>query len=327
MASIRTSAARTAARNVLALAAAGLLLSAQPGAAQAPRSTAPGSGTAAAERGANPAGRYFTVDGLRMYYEVHGAGRPLVLIHGALSTIDVDFGGVIPGFARGRRVIAVEQQAHGRTADNGKPLSYERMADETAAVLRHLGVDSADVFGYSMGAGVALQMAVRHPSRVRKLVLAAPATSRDGFHPGILDGIAALKPEHLAGSPFERAYAAVAPNPGAWPTLIEKVKRFDGEFQGWPAATVRSVTAPTLIVVGDADVVRPEHAVELFRLRGGGVAGDVVGLPDARLAVLPGTTHVSLVHRADWLMSMISEFLDAPAAKTATPQPASPTSR
>lgn len=327
MASIRTSAAWSAARSAVALAATGVILTAHPGAAQAGRSAAPGGGTATAGSAADPAGRYFTVDGLRMYYEVHGAGRPLVLLHGALSTIDVDFGRVLPGFARGRRVIAVEQQAHGRTADADRPLSYERMADETAALLRHLGVDSADVFGYSMGAGVALQLAARHPQQVRKLVLAAPATSRDGFHPGILDGIAALEAEHLAGSPFERAYATVAPDPRAWPTLIAKVKRLDGEFQGWPAEAVRSVRAPTLIVMGDADVVRPEHAVELFRLRGGGVAGDVVGLPDARLAVLPGTTHISLVHRADWLLSMISEFLDAPAAKSATRQTSPPTPR
>lgn len=254
---------------------------------------------------------YAQVNGLDMYFEVHGTGRPLVLLHGNLSTIEIDFGRVIPALAGNRQVIAVEQQAHGHTADIDRPLSIANWAADTAALLRHLDVRDADVFGYSSGSGVALRLAVEHPELVRKLVLASPAISRDGLHPGVLDGIDDLQPEHLAGSPFEQAYARVAPRPDDWPVLIEKIKDMDREFQGWPAETVRDLGKPALLVFGDSDIVRPEHAVELFRLFGGGVAGDVAGLPGSRLAILPGTTHVTLVHRAEWLVSMIEEFLDA----------------
>jgi pimeloyl-ACP methyl ester carboxylesterase len=256
---------------------------------------------------------YATVNGLEMYYEVHGSGRPLVLLHGNLSTIEVDFGRVLPALAETRRVIAVEQQAHGHTADIDRPLSIRQWADDTAALLRQLGVEQADFFGFSSGAAVALDLAIRHPERVGKLVLASVTSTLDGLHPGLLDGIQSLQPEDLAGSPFQEAYAQVAPRPDDWPTLIAKVKELDRDLPDWPPETIRSLAAPVLLVIGDSDIVRPEHAVELFRLLGGGVAGDLAGLPRSQLAVLPGTTHITLMHRADWLASMVAEFLDAPA--------------
>jgi pimeloyl-ACP methyl ester carboxylesterase len=256
---------------------------------------------------------YGSVNGLTMYYEIHGSGRPLVLLHGALSAIRTSFGKFLPGLATTRRVIAVEQQAHGRTADVvDRPLTFAQMAKDTAALLRQLKIEKADLFGWSNGAGVATQLAIEHPDLVRKLVLASPAYSRDGFHPGVLEGIESLQPENLAGSPFQEEYARIAPNPQDWPTLIAKTKQQDREFEGWTPEAIQSIKAPTLVIVGDSDVVRPEHAVEMFRLLGGGVAGDLAGLPRARLAVLPGTTHVTLVDRADWLISMVGEFLDAP---------------
>jgi pimeloyl-ACP methyl ester carboxylesterase len=255
---------------------------------------------------------YAAVNGLNMYYEIHGTGRPLVLLHGGLSTIDVDFGRVLPGFAKSRQVIAIEQQAHGHTADVDRPLTYEQMADDTAALLRHLGIENADFFGYSVGAAIAMVLAMRRPELVGKLVLATPVFNREGLHPGLLEGMEQLTPEMMAGSPFQEAYARLAPRPQDWPTLIEKIKQLDREWVGWPAEAIQAIQSPTLIVVGDSDIVRPEHAVEMFRLLGGGVAGDVAGLPKSRLAVLPGTTHITLVHRADWLLSMITEFLDAP---------------
>src|SRR5436190_14366490 len=144
-------------------------------------------------------GQYASVNGLTMYYEVHGAGRPLVLLHGALSAIDTSFGMLLPSLAKARQVIAIEQQAHGRTADIDRPLTIERMADDTTALLLHLGIAEADIFGYSMGAGIALQIAIRHPDLVHKLVLAAATYNSDGFHPGMLAGLETLKPEDLAG--------------------------------------------------------------------------------------------------------------------------------
>ena len=254
---------------------------------------------------------YASVNGLEIYYEIHGTGRPLVLLHGALMTIE-GFGKLLPSLAQTRQVIAVEQQAHGRTADIDRPFSYERMADDTAALLRQLKVEQADVFGYSMGGAIALQVAIRHPELVRKLVLAAPAYSKAGFYPEVLANIRNLKPEDFAGSPWQEGYARVAPNPEDWPTLIAKVRQLVGEFEGWPPEDIQAIAAPALVIVADSDVVRPEHAVEIFRLLGGGVPGDLAGLPRSRLAVLPGTTHVSLVDRADWLTPMVTEFLNAP---------------
>jgi pimeloyl-ACP methyl ester carboxylesterase len=257
---------------------------------------------------------YAAVNGLRMYYETHGTrgtGQPLVLLHGALSAIGTSFGEALPSLAQTRWVIAAEQQAHGRTADVDRPLTDEQMAQDTAALLRQLGVANADFFGWSMGAGVAMQIGTERPELVRKLVLASPAYGRDGFHPGLLEGIENVKPEDLAGSPWQEEYARIAPRPEDWPMLVAKTTQHDREFVGWSAEAIRSIKAPTLIIVGDSDIVRPEHAVELFRLLGG-VAGDLVGLPRSQLAVLPGTTHETLVRRAEWLVSMIDAFLDAP---------------
>jgi pimeloyl-ACP methyl ester carboxylesterase len=250
-----------------------------------------------------------SVNGLDMYYEIHGEGQPLLLLHGSLSGIGTSFGALLPGLARSRRVIAVEQQAHGRTPDIDRPLSIEQMAEDTAALLRHLDIERADVFGWSLGAGIALQFAIAHPELLRKLVLASVTYDRAGFHPGLLDGIDALQPEMLDGTLWQQEYAAIAPNPDGWATLLEKVKQLNGSFQGWTAEQVRSVEAPTLLVVGDSDIVRPEHAVEIFRLLGGGVEGDSAGLPRSQLAVLPGTTHTSIVTRDAWLVSMVDGFL------------------
>lgn len=260
----------------------------------------------------DPQTGYASVNGLDMYYEVHGTGRPLVLLHGALSTTSVDFGAVLPSLAKARQVIAVEQQAHGHTADIDRPLTTKAMAADTVALLRQLGIEQADLFGYSMGAGIALQIAVDHPDLVRKLAVASLAHTHDGLHPGLLEGLEQLTPEALAGTPFQQAYAREAPKPEDWPTLVAKVKDLNSRILEWPADAIQSISAPTLIIIGDSDIVRPEHAVEIFRLLGGGVVGDVAGLPRSQLAVLPGTTHITLVHRGDWLSSMIGEFLDAP---------------
>jgi pimeloyl-ACP methyl ester carboxylesterase len=159
---------------------------------------------------------------------------------------------------------------------------------------------------------VAVYIALQHPELVRKLVLISLATNPEGYHPGLLEGMEQLTPEALAGSPFAEEYAQLAPNPENWPTLIEKTKQLDREFQGVPNEAVQSITAPALLVFGDSDIVRPEHAVELFRSLGGGVMGDVAGLPRSRLAVLPASTHITVMYRGDWLVSMVTEFLEAP---------------
>jgi pimeloyl-ACP methyl ester carboxylesterase len=258
------------------------------------------------------AGSYASVNGLNMYYEIHGVGQPLVLLHGAFSAIGTSFGNVLPELAETRQVIALEMQAHGHTADIDRPLSIEQMADDTVAALQNLGIEEADIFGYSMGAGVALQIAIRHPEVVRKLVLASVTYNKSGLHPGLMEGLAEMKPEMMFGSPWHEEYMRIAPNPEDFATLFAKKTQMDREVRDLPAEAIEAIKVPALLIIGDSDIVRPEHAVEMFRLLGGGVMGDLAGLPNSQLAVLPGTTHVTLVERADWLVSMITAFLDAP---------------
>jgi pimeloyl-ACP methyl ester carboxylesterase len=254
-----------------------------------------------------------SVNGLDMYYESHGSGSPVVLLHGAMCTIETDFAKVLPALAESYRVIAVEQQGHGRTTDIDRPLSYEQMAEDTVLLLRELGIEQADFFGFSMGGGIALQIAMRQPERVRKLVaVGGIAFSPEGLYSELLAGMDQMTPEMLEGTPFQLSYAKLAPNPEDWPTLVEKVKQMDLAWKGWTPDEIKTITAPTLVAVGDSDIARPEHVVELFRLLGGGVPGDLGGLPASQLAVLPGTGHMAFMERADWLTPMITDFLDAP---------------
>lgn len=246
---------------------------------------------------------------LELYYETLGSGPPLVLIHGSLMTVGLlnDYPALL---AADRQVIAVELQGHGHTRDIARPLRYEFLADDIAALLDHLGLAQADLVGYSLGAGVAVQVAIRHPSRVRRLVTMSVTYRSEGLHPemtapGSADG--AL--EQLAGSRYHRAYEAVAPDPALWPGLVRKVLDLDAQPQRWPAERVAAIEAPVMLVVADSDIVRLEHAVEMFHLLGGGIAGDLHGLPRSRLAVLPGTTHTGLCDRAPWAVPMITEFL------------------
>ena len=258
---------------------------------------------------------YAPVGDLSIYYEIHGQGRPTVLLHGAYMTAGM-FGPLLPGLAETRQVIVPEMQGHGRTADIDRPITYEQMADDTAGLIRHLELESADVVGYSLGGGVALQLAIRHPSLVRRLVVASAGYRYDAMPAEAIEMFPSITPEMFAGSPFEQAYLELAPNPGDFPKLVEKLKTLDTTPFAWPDEDVRAIAAPTLIVVGDSDVVQLEHAVGFFKLRGGGVMGDLAGLPDSQLAVLPGTTHFippgsGLLDRADWLLAMIPPFLDA----------------
>ena len=262
-------------------------------------------------------GRHAFVNGLNMYYLVQGSGGiPLVLLHGAFSNIQTDFGKMLPTLAKNRQVIAIEQQGHGHTPDMDRPLTYEQMADDVAELLRQLRITKADFFGYSMGGAIGTYVAVRHPELVRKLVFAGGAAYNvAGFYPELMEGEKKMKPEDFAGTPWLKAYLRIAPHPGDWPKLVTKIKELDVNWRGLSDDQLRSIKIPTLLIVGDADVVRPEHVVQMFRLLGGGVPGDLVGLPRSQLAVLPGTTHVTLITKTDWLLSMVRPFLDAPLPK------------
>ena len=261
---------------------------------------------------------YAPVGDLSMYYEIHGAGEPLLLLHGAYMTSGL-WGPLLEGLAARRQVIVPELRGHGRTADVEGPITYELMGDDVAGLLGHLEFEGADVIGYSMGAGAALQLAIRHPEAVRRLVIASCSFSYDGMQPELIEMIPTITPEMFAGSPMEQEYKRIAPNPDDFTTLVSKLKELDETPFDWSEG-VRGVTAPTLLVVGDSDAVRLEHAVEFFRLLGGGHMGDMVGPPESRLAVLPGTTHFippgfGMLDRVEWLLPMILAFLDAQAAQ------------
>ncbi len=255
---------------------------------------------------------YAPVNGLQMYYEIHGSGEPLVLLHGAFGAIDL-WGPILTTLAETHQVIAVEFQGHGHTADIiDRPLGYEQLADDVAALMNHLGIEQADIVGYSMGGTTGLQLAIRHPDLVRKLVAISPNYSSDGYYPELLAGLQVMTPDIFAGTPHEAAYLRHAPNPEDFPVLVEKQSVLPQAF-AFPEEDIAGIAAPTLVVLGDSDVVRPEHAVELFRLLGGGVPGDLVGLPSSQLAILPGTTHGTIVlEPTDQLLAMIEPFLSAP---------------
>jgi len=262
---------------------------------------------------------YAPAGDLNMYYEVHGDGPPLLLLHGAYMTGDM-MAPLATGLGRIRRVIVPEQQAHGRTADVDRPITYEQMADDTAALARELEIQQADVVGYSMGGGIALQLAIRHPGFVRRLVVASAGFRSDGMPAEALAMFPSITPEMFAGSPIEEAYQRLAPNPGDFPELVAKLKHLITRDFAWPEDDIRGIAAPTLIVLGDSDSVRLEHAAELFALRGGGVMGDLSGLPESQLAVLPGTAHrlppgSGLLDREEWLLAMIPPFLEAATAR------------
>lgn len=264
-------------------------------------------------QGINGESGYISVNGLNMYYEIHGTGSPLVLLHGALNTIDMSFGQLLPVLAETRQVIAVEQQGHGHTADIDRPLSYEQMANDTAALLSQIGIEEADILGFGMGGGIALEMAMRYPDLVHKLVIVSTPYNSAGIYPEVYESIASLTPEVFTGSGLPGTFFDVA-SPEEWPTLLAKVQQLDLHFEGWQTEDIQAIETPTLIIIGDSDDVRPEHAVEMFRLLGGGVDGDLDGLSASQLAVLPGTTHNRiLAEHAEWLLPMITAFLDAPA--------------
>ena len=258
-------------------------------------------------------GSFAEVNGLKMYYEIHGTGKPLVLLPGGLMTIGM-MGQIVPDLARTRQVIAVEVQGHGHTADIDRPLTYEQVADDTAALIKHLGLECADVFGFSSGGGIALQTAIRHPEVVRKLVILSAPSKSDGEYAEIRAFVASFQAETPSLSPMREAYVSTAPEPEYWPRLVAKIRQSAAVDCDW-TQDVAAIQAPTLIVVGDADTVLPAHAVELFGLLGGGKAASAMGnLSNAQLAVLPGTTHFSILARSDLLLAIITPFLDAPMA-------------
>ena len=248
---------------------------------------------------------YVAVNGLRMYYQVHGergAGRPLLLLHGGLLTIELSFDALLPGLTAGRQVIAAELQGHGRTADIERDVEPGLLAGDVAALLDHLGVDQADVLGFSLGGTVGVQLALDHPERVGRLIPVSVSFAADGYHQEITDpalhATSTRMPTEEDFRQMREAYLRVAPDPGHFEEFWARVGRAANGFKGWTPGELGGITAATLLVFGDHDFVRLEHAVQVHGL-----------IPGAQLAVLPGTTHMSVLRRADLIVPLVTGFL------------------
>ena len=264
---------------------------------------------------AEPPGNRVAVNGMEMYYEVSGAGEPLVVLHGAYMNIKT-MGAIIPRLAETHKVYALEFQGHGRTNDIDRPITYQNLADDVAAFMDAKGIEKADVFGYSMGSIAGLQLAIRHPEKVDQLIAASTAYDLKGWHQVYTDFIPQMSVEMFSQMPFmEESYRKLAVNPEGFKDLATKLIQLEKEPMAWEE-DVKTIKAPVLIIAGDADVSTLEHNVALFRLLGGGIMGDMgQPLPASRLAVLPATSHTAVIGQTELLHALIEPFLKGDVPK------------
>jgi pimeloyl-ACP methyl ester carboxylesterase len=253
------------------------------------------------------------VNGLKMYYEIYGKGKPLVLIHGGGSTIQTSFGRVLHSFAKNRQIIAMELQGHGHTPHINRPQTFEQDADDVAALLKYLKIENSDFFGFSNGGNTTMQIGIRHPELVRKIILGSAFFKREGMYPWFWESINAATLKDMP-QPLQDAYSKISPDPNDLSKMFENDKKRMVEFKDWKSEDIHAINAPALIIVADEDVVRPEHAVEMFRL-----------LPHARLSILPSThggyigevtTGMENSKLPELTVSMIEEFLNEPMPKS-----------
>jgi pimeloyl-ACP methyl ester carboxylesterase len=262
---------------------------------------------------------HLPINGLNLYHEVYGElGKstvsPLLLIPGAFMATDSMLSWVV-AFAGTRTVIIFDQQGHGRTPDTSRTMSYEQFGDDAAELLRALNVERADVMGYSQGGGVALQLAIRHPALVDKLVSMSATYRQDGWYPSVPEGIKGLSAKEFAGTPVEKAFMEHTPDAKAYDAYLEKMKVLNADDQNISDEQMRSISAKTMVIIGDADGVKPEHALAMFELRGGGdeeaaVTGTLQKGPAARLVILPATSHIGISGETAVLVPMVTAFLD-----------------
>jgi pimeloyl-ACP methyl ester carboxylesterase len=276
--------------------------------------------TAVSAQAQKPTIGYAPVNGVNMYYEIHGSpsGEPLVLLHGSFMTITNNWTGWIDELAKTRRVIAVEMQGHGRTADIRRDFSFENLADDIAALLDYLKIARTDVLGYSMGGGIAMQVAIRHPEKVRKVVIVSAVSRYDGWVKEALDMFPHLTAEALKNSPIEIEYKKLSRTPNEFPNFVKRVIAMDLKPYDFGADKLRATKAPFFFIHGDADGVRLDHIAEMFRLKGDEIFGDMRPRSESRLAVLPNTTHVTLMEKPNVIIPMVNDFLDAKPQKPVT---------
>lgn len=256
------------------------------------------------------------VNGLKMYYEIHGEGDPVVLLHGSYMTIDLNWTQLIPLLAKTHQVIAIEMQGHGRTADIDRAFGFEAFADDVSALLQYLKIERADVIGYSLGGTVAFSLAIRYPEKVDNLVIISSVYKSHGWLKAARDVFPTIKPEFFEGTPLKSDYDRLAPDKTHWKAFVQKLAAFDNRHYDLGASNIQAIKSPVLLIKGDNDGVDLNHTTEIYHLLGGDVFGDMVGVPKSHLAIIPGMTHVNLMQQTEELASIILPFLKA------APQPA-----
>ncbi|MBE0580381.1 alpha/beta hydrolase [Devosia sp.] len=264
--------------------------------------------SAAAFAQSEPVGQTVEVNGMQMYYEVSGEGEPLIVLHGAYMNIPT-MGEIIPRLAETHKVYALEFQGHGRTEDIDRPITYPNLASDVATFMDEVGIENADIFGYSMGAAAALRLAIDHPEKVDQLVTASVGYDVSGWQPAFTAFIPQMSPEMFVGTPMEDEWKKLAPNPDGFRAVVERLIDLEHEPMAWEA-DVKALQTPVLIIAGDADVSTLEHNVAMFRLLGGGEMGDMgAPLSPSRLAILPATSHTAVINQVDLLHGFIEPFL------------------
>lgn len=259
----------------------------------------------------NATGKYASVNGINLYYEVHGTGEPLIMLHGGFGTFEM-FAALSPALIEKHQVIGVDLYGHGRTAITDRTLRFDSMADDIAGLIEHLGLEKANLLGYSLGGAVALQTAIRHPERINKLVLISTPFKRAGWHPETQTGMASLDPKFFIGTPMHEAYMKVAPRPEDFSRFVALMQDGMSQDYDW-TEQIPALKPPTLLVAGDSDSIPPTHMAEFFALLGGGqrdAGWNGEHLIASQLAILPGVTHYNIVFRPDFLLPVLFPFLE-----------------
>jgi len=252
---------------------------------------------------------YVPVNGINVYYEVYGEGRPLVLIHGALMTIELNWGQLIPELSKTRKIIAIELQGHGHTPYSERKLDFATLAGDVEGVMNHLKLDSADVVGYSMGGSVAYQLIIQSPKRVRKLVIISSTYKSSGWMPVVTNGLKNLKPEYFTNTPLQVAYDAAAPDKTKWTQFLEQMMAFAGTPFNMGDSNIAKITSPVLLIAGDNDGLDKIELIKTYQLLGGAVCADYVPMPKSQLAIVPSQSHVSLMMQTKTISGYLDGFL------------------
>jgi pimeloyl-ACP methyl ester carboxylesterase len=252
---------------------------------------------------------YAPVNGIKVYYEVYGEGKPLVLLHGAFYTIEMNWGQLIPELSKTRKVIAIEMQGHGHTPFSDRKLDIATLASDVEEVMNYLKIDSADVAGYSMGGSVAYQLAAKSPKRVRRLVIISSTYKTSGWLPAINSGFKGFKPDFFDNTPIKAAYDAVAPDKTKWRKFIEQMIAFAGVPFNVGDANIAKLPMPVLIISGDNDGLDKVELMKTYQLLGGGVSADLGPMPKSRLAIVPAQGHVSLMQQTKTISGYLEDFL------------------